>query len=254
MRRTARWPFVLALPACLFVVFLCIAAWRLVTQEEAVDRERLRERLANAASLVARESERALAQAAADDRTSLSLLWDDRGLRRTAGALLPWSPMPDQSDEAPRRLFATGEDLEFAKALPDRAITEYLGLLSRAKGAARAGALARIARCQRKLGRVADASTTYQRLAEMGTVHLAGSRPAWLDIGSGPCSWMPLATPPQLRRSAIYSRLRWNRVHLGLIGRLLSSSLKESRSILKYSFGLRRSSNSGSSPATQRKG
>lgn len=79
MRGTRRWFLVLWAPACLLVVFLCAAGWRLVEQERALERERLRERLENAASLVLRESERAYEQAAADGASSLSVRWDQRG-------------------------------------------------------------------------------------------------------------------------------------------------------------------------------
>src|SRR5688500_8264645 len=106
MRRIAHRPAVLLLAAVFVVALLCGAAWRLVKQEQGLERQRSRERLETAASLVVRESERALTQAAADERTSLSIRWDEHGLRRTAGVPLVWSPMPEYSPEAPQEIFA----------------------------------------------------------------------------------------------------------------------------------------------------
>src|SRR5262249_35676454 len=127
------------------------------------------------AGWVVRESDRALAQAASDGRTSLSVHWDEHGLRRTAGVPLLWSPATGQQQEAPSHHFATGEHLEFAGKQPEPAIAAYRDLLRNPDGAVRAGALLRIARCQRTLGRPRDALETYQRLGAMGAVRVAGA-------------------------------------------------------------------------------
>ena len=171
MRRSARWPAVLVVAGCLVFALLGGALWRLIEQERVVERARLRERLENGASLVVRESERALAQAAADERTSLSVGWDAGGLRRVAGRPLLWSPAPEEQWEAPGSLFEKGEELEFAKSDPEQAIAQYTGLLKDRDVAVRAGALVRIARCQRKRGRPAEAVETYKRLVKLGTAN-----------------------------------------------------------------------------------
>src|SRR5262245_2878796 len=130
MRRIAHWPTVLLVAAALVVTLLCTAAWRLIQQEKTLERQRSRERLETAANLVVSESERALAQTAADERNSLVIQWDERELRRTVGVPLLWSPLTEQIQEAPQQIFAKCEELEFAKSQPNLAIAECRTLLS----------------------------------------------------------------------------------------------------------------------------
>lgn len=175
MRRPTRWPAVLLGTGAGVFALLSMAAWRLADQERTLETVRLRERLENAASLVVRESERALAHEATDSRTSLSIQWNEHRLRRTTGVPLAWSPAPGEEPEAAPESFATGEAQEFAAAQPQGAIAKYRELLGRPQATVRAGALLRIARCQRTLGRRADALETYQHLVAMGGVRVAGA-------------------------------------------------------------------------------
>lgn len=175
MQKLARWPAALAATAVLVVALLAAMGWLLFRQEQSLDRERQRERLENALSLVLRESERALAQASADESTSLSLRFDGRGIVRTAGVPLPWQPVVPAPKEAPAAVFAAGEQLEFAQAQPKAAIEAYRLLLERADPSIRAGALLRIARCQRALKQPAEAMETHRRLAALGIVSVAGA-------------------------------------------------------------------------------
>lgn len=101
MQTSTRWPAALVATALLVVAVTCAVAWQLLRQEEAISREQRRERLANAASLVIRESERAWEQAGADAGSSLSLAWDERGVWRVAGVPLVWSPRPVAVAPAP---------------------------------------------------------------------------------------------------------------------------------------------------------
>ena len=176
MDRAWRWRTAFLGIACLVVALLGIGGSRLVSQERSLRQERTRERLENAASLVIRETERALARAG--DKGSLAVKWDQDGLRRTAGVPLVWSPAPVAQIESPETVFATGERLELASNDLGRAIGEYRTLLSR-EASVRAGALVRIARCQRRLGRINDALTTYGQLATLGET-AAGGAPAEL--------------------------------------------------------------------------
>lgn len=178
MQRSARWPAALLAAATLVVLLTCAAAWQLVRQERALHRQQQRERLENGASLVVRESERAWEQSAADARESLQFAWDERGLRRTAGAPLVWSPLPGGDSGAPGQWFATGESLEFGQQKPAEAIQIYSRLMAHSDAAVRAGALLRIARCQRALDRITDAAATYLRLVECGPVRLHGATAA----------------------------------------------------------------------------
>jgi len=168
-----RWRTAFLGMAGLIVGLLWLGGWRLVEQERTLARQRTRERLENAASFVVRESERALARAPEDG--SLVLAWDEKGLRRTAGVALVWSASPRAQAEAPPGVFAAGESLEFGASNPERAIAEYRALLKRAEAVVRAGALVRIARCERKLGRAGDALKTYEQLAALGATPAAGA-------------------------------------------------------------------------------
>jgi signal transduction histidine kinase len=176
--RGLRWPFVFLLIAGMLVVLLSLGGWRLVEQERTLARQRTRERLENAASLVVRESERAL-QHAGNDGNGLEVVWDGGGLRRTAGTPLLWSPAPAMPPDAPASVFTAGERLEFGGAEPGRALVEYRALLTSASREIRAGALLRIARCQRKLARAAEALETYAQLLSLGEIP-AGGAPAAL--------------------------------------------------------------------------
>jgi signal transduction histidine kinase len=174
MKMATRWPAALAMSGALVLALVSTFAWRLRLQEKAIERETLRKRQENAASLVARESERALQQAIADERTSLMIEWDERGLHRTSGVPLLWSTAPAPPD-TPESSLPTGERLEYSEGRLEQAIVVYRGFLPSGDAAVRAGALVAIARCQRKLGRHADAVETYRQLAMMGEVRVAGA-------------------------------------------------------------------------------
>ena len=195
MQTSARWPAALAATAILVVAVTCAVAWQLLRQERALERQQRRERLENAASLVVRESERAWEQAGADPQTSLSLAWDEHGVRRTAGVPLVWSPRPASLAPPPREPFVEAEALEFGQRKPAEALARYAPLLADRNAEVRAGALMRIARCQRSLGRIPDALDTYRRLAALGAVRLLGAtaamvghheRAALLEAAGGP--------------------------------------------------------------------
>jgi signal transduction histidine kinase len=177
VRRAWRWRIGFLGIACLVVLLLGMGGWRLISQERSLSREQTRERLENAASLIIRESERALARTAAGD--SLSLAWDDRGLRRTAGVPLLWSPLPAVGRQAPNDIFAVAERIEFGAHDPARAMGEYRALLDNKDRAVRAGAIVRIARCQRTLGQINDALRTYEQLTALSETP-AGGAPAEL--------------------------------------------------------------------------
>lgn len=178
MQTSTRWPAALVATALLVVVVTCAVAWQLLRQERELERQQRRERLENAASLVVRESERAWEQAGADPQSSLSLAWDESGVHRTAGVPLVWSPRPVSPAPLPREPFAEAEILEFGQRKPAQALARYTALLADPNADVRAGALMRIARCQRTLGRVPDALDTYSRLAALGAARLPGATAA----------------------------------------------------------------------------
>lgn len=182
MQRIARWPAALCATAGLVLALLIFAGGRLIGQEQALEREQSRERLDNAASLVIRECERALAQALSDPAAGVTVHWNGKGIIRTSGArpLLWLAMLPPAGSDNSVALFAPGEQIEFVRSDPARAILEYRALLTHPSTTIRAGALLRIARCQRNLGRTADALITYEQLAMLPGSPSAGGAPAEL--------------------------------------------------------------------------
>lgn len=171
--RPLRWRIAFLGIACLVVLLLGIGGWRLAVQEQSIARERTRERLENAASLIVRECERALARVPPGD--SLSLEWDDGRLRRTDGVPLLWSPLPPSPPDPQDEIFAAAETMEFGARDHVRAIGLYLPRLAHRDPAVRAGALLRIARCERNLGRIGAALRTYELLGAFGDTPTGGA-------------------------------------------------------------------------------
>ncbi len=180
MQTNTRWLFALVAAAILVAAGTCGVIWQLMRQEQALAREQRRERLENAASLVARESERAWEQATGKAESSLLLEWDKNGVRRTAGAPLLWSPRPAVVAPASGDWFARAEALEFGQQKPAEAIGEYTALLQHKSVEVRAGALLRIARCQRRLGRLPEALRTYEQLTVLGAAPVPLGPAAWV--------------------------------------------------------------------------
>jgi signal transduction histidine kinase len=147
--------------------------WRLVSQERIVDAQRARERLEQAADRIA-----------ANFRRSLDTEGRLQGLRLTIangsfsvvspGRLL-FCPHPAPEPEAPDATYRDGETYEFAEQQPQRAIAIYEQLTRMNNAAVQAGALLRLARVLRKIGRKDESLSAYQRLAAIAAVRVAGS-------------------------------------------------------------------------------
>jgi hypothetical protein len=161
--------------------------WRLLEQDRALERQRFRERLENAATLLTRELDRSLATweallpAAAQGNSvalppdAVLLVFDVRGVVRHQGARLPFYPLVHPPPDVPGEPFAAAEALEFREQDLGRAATAYRRLASTNDGGVRAAALARLARSLRKQGRLADALAVYGELAAMGETPVMGS-------------------------------------------------------------------------------
>jgi signal transduction histidine kinase len=76
--------------------------------------------------------------------------------------------------EAPDDAFSEGENLEFQQSQPARALEWYRPLTESRDAAVRAGALARTARVQRKIGHTEEARTALERLVSVSDVRVAG--------------------------------------------------------------------------------
>jgi two-component system, OmpR family, phosphate regulon sensor histidine kinase PhoR len=161
--------------------------WRLLDQDEALERQRARERLDNAAALATRDLERglsawdALLDAAPDtlvDRvpTGMALLaFDERGLGWRAGSPLPFHPRQAPDGGLPAELFADAEAMEFRGGRLDEAARSYRRLASTSDLHHRAAALMRLARVLRKQRQPARAIEAYDSLAALGSTAVAGS-------------------------------------------------------------------------------
>ena len=185
--------------AALFIVLagipLVALGWlggRLLAQDRALESQRRRDRLENAATLLTRELDRSLAawdarlpSAAQGTAVELPpsgvvLVFDSRGVVQHQGVPLLFYPLVPPSPDVPGDLFAAGEVQEFQQDDLGSAAATYRGLAAAHDGSVRAAALARLARARRKQGRFAEALAVYAELAEMGETPVMGSPAALL--------------------------------------------------------------------------
>lgn len=224
-------------PARLFTLFVLMAGpplaalgllgWRLLQEDLALERQRVREQLANDAGVLADESARALSRwgdLLAGDTPSAALLpaggvllvVDQKGVARHEGLALPYYPEVDLGTEGRAEVFAEAEQQEFrGEALPD-AIAAYRRLSATGNAQQRAGALMRLARCLRKQHELPQALEVYGELAAMGGATVAG----------GPAELLA-----RNERIALYKQLR-DQAAAARESALLASTLQEGRFLL----------------------
>jgi signal transduction histidine kinase len=175
----------LALVAAMAVVPLLGLAWlgwRMLLQDRALEADRLSQRLENAASLIALDIDRQLAEwesAVADERMALPpeavwLLFDSSGVVRMRGLPIPYVPELPVAGE-PASAFTAAEALEFREGDLVKACSAYRASTGSRDPLVRAGALMRWARCLRKLQRPRDALDAYANLATLGAVPVSGA-------------------------------------------------------------------------------
>lgn len=191
----ARHPY--AAPVKLLALFVLLSAiplaalgwlgWRVLQQDRALESQRLRERLDNAASLIAREIDRGLTaweallpaaasgQAVALPPGTVFLLIAADGVVQQQGASLPYYPRVPSATQARSSLFAVAERQEFREQNLSAAIAGYRALAVSNDESIRAEALMRLARCFRKQERISDALAAYANLAALGEVSVADS-------------------------------------------------------------------------------
>lgn len=106
-------------------------------------------------------------------------------------------------------MFAEAEAIEYEQGQPRLAASMYARLAAAGAPAVRAGALLRLARVHRKLGRREEAAEAYRQLAEIRDARLLGvppeivARHALCSLGRG--------DPPALRRGLLAGRWRLSR-------------------------------------------
>lgn len=196
-------------PHHVLVIFLCIMlifggtlgwlAWQLLEQDRSLERQRVQERLEQAADQIAA----ALQHSHSDLEAYLSwspgpgvkgppdgvVIFQAAGHAVSAyppGCLL-YYPMIPGEEEPPAGTFVEGENLEFQRNDPAKAAEVFRALARPSKPVVRAGALLRLGRNLRKAGRNEEALQVYGELAQLGPVPLMGL-PAELVAQEARCS------------------------------------------------------------------
>ncbi len=177
-------PRMLLLLLCLLTLVsistLAFFGWRLLEQQRTVEAQRSQERLEQAADRIAaivrgtlaETSERAGAGLASPGDLLLTL--SATSLDVAPPGRLLYYPLPPPQPDVLAQTFAEGELFEFLVAQPAEALRAYQSLANSKDESVRAGALLRIARVLRKLGRRDDSIAAYQKLAKL-TAAVAGA-------------------------------------------------------------------------------
>jgi signal transduction histidine kinase len=198
--------------------------WKLLDQERVVEAQRAQERLEQAADRIAAIARGTLAETGerlgtwllvppSDGKPDEGLLLIISGgaLSAMPGYRLLYRPSLSPELEDFSNTFTDGEVIEFQQKLPARAIEWYRRLADSKNPATRAGALMRLARVLRKIGRNEEARAAYLRLAdisgEVGEARIAGV-PAELVARHALCELSGLRTDAQTLKQDLL-RARW---------------------------------------------
>jgi signal transduction histidine kinase len=157
--------------------------WRLLAQDAVVEKQRSQERLEQAADRIVVTLRGLLA--APDERLGdLGPVFTltDASIDALPPAHLFYRPFHPSEAEAPDAVFATGEALEFQQGQPETAAEWYRRLAAAGNPPVRAGALLRLGRVLRRLGRERESREAYVELAALSGVQVAGA-PAELVAG-----------------------------------------------------------------------
>ena len=179
----------------ILVLFLIVAgvplgafAWlgsRFLAQDRDLEVQRQRDQLMNASELLVRELEsqiqsserwlRARTGAAPPIANGTYIRFAEAGVRERGGVALPFYPAVAVPDDPHRMQFEAIERVEFGTGGCESAVARYQRLAATATSDLRAAALMRAARCLKTLGRYDDALATYNALALLEEVVVAGS-------------------------------------------------------------------------------
>jgi signal transduction histidine kinase len=146
--------------------------WTLISQDRLVEAQRSRERLEQAADRVAANFRRSLDAAGGLQGLQLNVTNDSFSV--TPPGRLLYYPRDAPEPEASAVAFREGESHEFREDRPQLAIAFYERLARDDDPAVRAGALLRLARVLRKMGRQEQSLAVYQRLQTIHGVRVAG--------------------------------------------------------------------------------
>lgn len=195
--------------------------WKLLDQERVVESQRDRERLEQAADRTAAIARGALAETGErlgtwlisppsdgkPDEGLLLLIGDDKLSALPAHRLL-YRPSAVAQPDALTSTFTDGETFEFQQALPERAIESYRRLADSKNAEIRAGALVRMARVLRKIGRTGEARAAYLDLANTGGEARVAGVPAELIARHALCELSGDKTDAQALKQDLL-RARW---------------------------------------------
>jgi signal transduction histidine kinase len=164
------------------------SGWKLLDQQRAVEAQRLQERLDQAADRIAATLRGTLAetgerlgnwaQAPPDGRElqeGLLLILTENSLTALPADRLLYDPSRSPDIETSLSVFAAAEASEFQQGQPAKALPIYQQLADSTDAGVRAGALLRLGRVLRKMNRMADSRTVYERLAAIAGVTVAGA-------------------------------------------------------------------------------
>ncbi|HEY1338738.1 MAG TPA: HAMP domain-containing sensor histidine kinase [Bryobacteraceae bacterium] len=193
--------------------------WRLLAQDRAVEAQREQERVEQAADQIAATLRGALAEAGerlsawtpepppgAKSEDGLVLILGENFFAAYPSERLLYRPVRPTIPEAPADSFAEGELLEFLQAQPLRAAEWYGRAAGSPDPAIRAGALLRLGRVWRKLGRREESRAAYTRLAAV-TGALAAGVPAELAAREALCELSgSLEEAAALQRDLLHAR------------------------------------------------
>ena len=157
--------------------------WKLLDQERMLEAQRVQERLEQTADRIAATLRGTLAETgerlgsgqAVAPPDGLLLQFKDNAMAATPAERLLYYPYASAEPEANTGAFAEAEGFEFLQAQPLKALDLYRSLTNSDNAAIRAGALLRVGRVLRKMGRTAESLAVYERLASMGGVKVAGA-------------------------------------------------------------------------------
>lgn len=157
--------------------------WKLLDQERVVESQRAQEKLEESADRIAAVARGTLAETGerlADGKPGEGLLLTTSGndnLSALPAHRLLYRPAPALQIDDSANTFADGELIEFQQKLPEHAMEVYRRLAMSNNPEIRAGALVRLARVLRKLGRNDEARGVYARITDAAFV---GGGPAEL--------------------------------------------------------------------------
>lgn len=193
--------------------------WHLIEHDRALERQRTLEHLDHAADHLAgvlqrtlTELENQLPQWAAEPGAKPALgevvlvVATANGVQVYPAQPLLYSPVSGGFEEVPGAVFAAGEAAEYQQNAPAVAVEIFRTQARSPNPAVRAGALLRLGRNLRKIGRHAEAVRVYDQLARLGPVPLDAG-PAELLAREARCRvWVELGRREELKREAEWLR------------------------------------------------